>query len=125
MATDQGIALLNLTGGIARVVLGGAGSVMQPVGQALEVLPYKDVVLFLTCGFLGAANVTVRIWSGMRKDTDEGWVYVSAFALVIAQNFEERVAFSGTTSFGRYIRYEVVFTGASELNFEITGIGRP
>ena len=93
----------------------------QPLAQAIEVSDIDRIDAVLTILALTGTNVTIRLISGMQKETESGWVEVATFTLQGAVGS----SFAITTGLLKYVRWELVnATGLGSVTFFIQGMGR-
>lgn len=108
----------------------GPVAVVSPLRQfltnAIDVSGFDRADLLL--GVLNvegtSPSVSVRIITGMQKDSDTGWVELGAFAAVTVPNTWEKKEFAGLL---RYIRWEVTAVSGTPTpgaTFVVTGMVR-
>lgn len=121
--SDRMSAAINLTGGVIRV--SGAGTIKQDLRNVVDVGEFSELDLLLNAIALeGSAGPTaaVKIWTGMQKETDDGWVVIITYTTVNASNVQE---LKQSLSFLRYIRWEVTLTGTNPvLTFSVGGMAK-
>lgn len=99
----------------------------QPLDQALDVSEFAHISALLSALSLegtSSPSATVRILTGMQKDTESGWVPLLTFTNITSSNVFE--VLHSSNEMLRYIRWEVsAISGTSPaLTFSIGGMLR-
>lgn len=89
---------------------------LQELRLALPVDMYDELDLLLT--MYEGTSVVIELWTGMQRETDEGWVLAGTFATTSAQG-ETKL---NIKNFLAFLRWKVTTTG--NATFLINGMGR-
>ena len=103
------------------------GATAQSLDQALEVLDYDEVdVLGGLTGVEGTTTgPTLRLLTGMQKDTSDGWVVFVTFTAALLNGPNKYEVQNGSTKLLKYLRWEVTnLGGATAVTFTISGVLR-
>jgi hypothetical protein len=117
--------LFTLTPDPVRVTATG----MQPMVNALDISRFDQIEAVLGVTSIDGGSVTIKLWTGMQIDTENGWKEIAAYSSTSSPDSWEKqvvapIAGSGGTVLLRYLRWEVASISASSATFVLNGIGR-
>lgn len=92
----------------------------QALVQAIEVTRYKSLALLLRALAVTGGSVTIRVITGMQKDTFDGWLTLGTFTATSVA-VSEQLNLSNPL---KYVLWEVSAMTASSATFTIQGIAR-
>ena len=94
---------------------------IQALINALDVAAYVKLNLLLGCiEYTGSGSIVVEIWTGMQRESEDGWVQLGAFSAKSTSNTWELKDFAGML---RYVCWKVTAMGGTSATFTITGLG--
>ena len=93
----------------------------QPLSEAVDVSEFDILDLMSSVAAMTASTVTIKIITGMQKQSEDGWVTAVEFSAATVVGSELKTK---TNGFLRYIRWTVTAITGGSATFYIRGMGR-
>lgn len=108
------------------LVTGSPIKPQQTLSDALDVSSYDEIDAVCTINaIVGSGGLSVRLMTGMQKDTETGWVELLAFTFTNLNAAGKSEIKNSSTKLLKYLRWEVTdLNGATSITFDIGGMLR-
>lgn len=103
-----------------------SGIKSQALTEALDISQFDEIDAVCTiCAIVGSGALSIRLLTGMQRETDVGWVELLAFTSSNLDSVGDADIKNSSTKMLKYMRWDVTsLNGATSFTFDIGGMLR-